>query len=90
MRPSGMTTLLIEIIGWAGAGLILTAYLLLTAGRIAARSIAYQGMNLAGAIGFIVNSGWNGAIPSAALNIVWAGIAIYALVTLGRGRAAQP
>lgn len=83
-----MLELMIEIIGWAGAGLILLAYLLLTAGRIAARSIAYQGLNLAGAIGFIVNSGWNGAIPSAALNVIWAAIAVYALITLGRGRAA--
>lgn len=88
MPASGMTELLIEIVGWAGAGLILIAYLLLTAGRLAARSVTYQGMNLAGAIGFIVNSGWNGAIPSAALNVIWAGIAAYALVTLGRGRAA--
>ena len=84
-----MTHLLIEIVGWAGAGLILLAYLLLTAERIAARSVAYQGLNLAGALGFVINSGWNGAIPSAALNVVWAGIAIYALLTLGRGRAAD-
>jgi hypothetical protein len=31
-------------------------------------------MNVVGAIGFIINSGWNGALPSAALNVVWAGI----------------
>jgi hypothetical protein len=84
-----MTELLIEIIGWTGAGLILLAYLLLTAGRIAARSVAYQAMNLVGALAFVVNSGWNGAIPSAALNVIWAAIAVYALATIGRGRAAH-
>ena len=58
--------LLVEIVGWIGAGLILIAYLLLSAGKLQARSFAYQGMNLAGAVAFVVNSGWNGAIPSAA------------------------
>ena len=76
--------LVIEIVGWAGAGLILLAYLLLSAGRLAARSVLYQGLNLIGAIAFVINSGWNGAIPSATLNVVWAGIAIFALVRMAR------
>jgi hypothetical protein len=37
-------------------------------------------MNIFGAIGFVVNSGWNGAYPSAALNVVWLGIGGYALL----------
>ncbi|MEO6311473.1 MAG: hypothetical protein ABIO47_04250 [Sphingomicrobium sp.] len=36
-------------------------------------------MNVAGAAGFILNSGWNGAIPSAALNVVWMLIGGFAL-----------
>jgi hypothetical protein len=74
----------IEIIGWIGAALILVAYLLLSAGRIPARSAAYQGMNLIGAIAFVINSGWNGAVPSATLNVVWAAIAMFALVRMAR------
>ena len=66
--------------------LILGAYALLTAGKLDARSPAYQWMNVVGAAGFIVNSGWNGAIPSAALNVVWMGIGIYALTRLARTR----
>jgi len=27
----------------------------------------------------VVNSGWNGALPSAALNVIWIGIGTYAL-----------
>jgi hypothetical protein len=77
----------IEIIGWIGAALILLAYLMLTAGRIGAQSIAYQAMNLVGAACFVVNSGWNGAIPSAALNVVWAGIAVFALVRISARRS---
>ncbi len=36
-------------------------------------------MNIVGAAGFVVNSGWNGALPSAALNVIWIGIGVYAL-----------
>jgi hypothetical protein len=79
-----MTVLFIEVIGWAGAGMILLAYLLLSAGRLAARSITYQGLNLVGAIAFVINSGWNGAIPSATLNVIWAGIAVFALVRMAK------
>jgi hypothetical protein len=64
--------------------LILLAYLLLSAGRLAARSVTYQGLNLVGAIAFVINSGWNGAIPSATLNVVWAGIAVFALVRMAK------
>jgi hypothetical protein len=74
-----MLDVAIEVIGWIAALLILAAYGLLTAGKLKADSPAYQWMNVAGAAGFIVNSGWNGAIPSAALNIVWMGIGAVAL-----------
>jgi hypothetical protein len=43
-------------------------------------------MNVFGALGFIVNSYWNGAIPSAALNVVWAGIGIAAITGIVRAR----
>src|SRR5687768_17085201 len=54
---------LVEIAGWTGAFLILLAYLLLSLGRLTGRSALYQGMNVAGAAGFIVNGWWHGAIP---------------------------
>lgn len=74
-----MLDIAIEIIGWVAALLILGAYGLLTAGKLEAQSRAYQWMNVIGALGFIVNSGWNGAVPSAALNVVWMGIGVAAL-----------
>ncbi len=74
---------LIEIAGWGGAALILGAYCLVSAGRLDGRSVAFQVMNVAGAAGFVINSGWNGAIPSAAMNVVWMLIGVY---TLWRGR----
>jgi hypothetical protein len=64
--------------------LILGAYALLTAGKVTAQSPLYQWMNVVGAAGFIINSGWNGAIPSAALNVIWLGIGAYALTRIAR------
>ena len=75
----------IECAGWLGASLILGAYALLTAGRVQSRSAVYQWMNIVGAAGFIINSGWYGAWPSAGLNIVWFAIALYG-ITRGRAR----
>lgn len=72
--------LAIEVIGWIGATLIISAYALLSAGKLQGNSRTYHVMNIFGAIGFVVNSGWNGAYPSAALNVLWIGIAAYALL----------
>ena len=78
--------LAVEVIGWAGAALILGAYALLSTGKLRAESVSYQLMNILGAAGFVVNSGWNGALPSAAMNVIWIGIGLYAL---RRGRRSQ-
>ena len=71
--------LLMEVAGWIGALLILAGYGLLSAGKLDAKSPAYQWLNVVGAIGFIANSSWNGAWPSAALNVIWVGIGVVAL-----------
>ena len=34
------------------------------------------GMNALSATGFIVNSGWNGAYPSAFINVIWLAISL--------------
>jgi len=69
----------IAVSGWTAALLIISAYGLLSFGKIQARSTLYQAMNIAGAVGFIINCAWNNAWPSVALNVVWLGIAFYAL-----------
>jgi hypothetical protein len=61
----------VEIAGWAGAVLILLAYLLLSAEKLTGQSLLYQGMNVVGAAGFVINGWWHGALPSAALNVLW-------------------
>lgn len=80
-----MTPLWIDVVGWIGAGLVLVAYALLSAGKLDARGIVYQLMNVLGAVGMLINGYVRGALPSAALNLVWMGIGIYVLAK-GRGR----
>ena len=68
----------VEVVGWAGASLILFAYLLLSAGKLTGQSLVYQGMNIVGAAGFVINGWWHGAVPSAALNVLWLLIGAFA------------
>ena len=69
----------VEVAGWIGAALILAAYLMLSMGKLTGQSPTYQWMNIVGAAGFVVNGWWIGALPSAALNVVWMGIGGFAL-----------
>lgn len=77
--PAETLELLVEIVGWIGAGLILLGYALVSSGRIQARSVSFQLMNLLGAAGFVINSGFHGAWPSTILNVIWIGIAAASL-----------
>ena len=82
--------LLVDIAGWMAALLILGGYALLTAGKVTARSPSYQWMNVVGAIGFVINSGYFKAWPSAVLNVIWAGIGIVALLQIATKKRAVP
>lgn len=77
----------VEVVGWAAAVMMLTAYVLLNTGRVTSKSKIYQWLNVLSGAGFVVNSGWNGAYPSAAINVVWMGIALYGLSKIAQCRA---
>ena len=79
----------VSISGWMAALLILGAYGLLSFDKIKPSSWVYQAMNIVGAAGFIVNCAYNNAWPSVALNVVWIGIAFYALRRNRRARKYQ-
>jgi hypothetical protein len=75
----------VEVAGWVGALLILAGYLLVSSGKLSGQSLLFQAMNVVGAVGFIINSWWHNAIPSAALNVLWLLIGIVTSVRiLGR------
>lgn len=73
-------------IGWYGVLAILLAYLLLSLDVIAAHSLAYQLLNLTGAVGIIVEALSKKDMQPAVLNAVWACIAVIVLVQLALGR----
>ena len=79
----------VEVAGWAGALLILLAYLLLSMGRVTGQSLLYQGMNIVGAAGFVVNGWWHRALPSAALNVLWLLIGAFASWRIVRKRGSS-
>ena len=77
--------LVVEITGWAGALLVLSAYGLLTMNRVTTVSASYRWLNVAGSAGLVVNATCNGALPAAFLNVVWLAVTLFALA---RTRAA--
>lgn len=78
--------LAIEAAGWVGALLILGSYIGVSAGKLTGQSRTYQWMNVIGAAGFVVNTWWHGAIPSAVLNVVWFAVGLITLRKLSSGR----
>lgn len=82
-----MANYLIEIVGWAAAALLLSAYVLLTMGKITSASKKYQWLNVLAGAGLIVNSGWNGAYPSVFINVVWMAVGLYGVFGRPAARA---
>ena len=66
-----MENLFIEIIGWVGAGFLLSAYALNSYGRIASNSLTYQILNMIGSICLIANTIYHNALPSTLINVIW-------------------
>jgi len=71
--------LVIEMMGWLSAALILSAYLLVSTGKLGGQSGVFQWMNVAGSLGMMLNTAWHGAIPSVVLNAAWMLIGLFAL-----------
>ncbi len=77
----------VPAVGWMGAALFLIAYCLVSQGRLHAKSRAYQGLNIAGAVGLAISNGSHGALPSATLNLVWICVGVHAMNARRRGRS---
>jgi hypothetical protein len=69
----------IEFLGWIGTGMVLLAYYLVSAKKVDGRSVMFQQLNLWGSVAILINSWFHNAFPSVALNIIWIGIALFAL-----------
>jgi len=77
-------SILVEIIGWIGTFLLLTAYVLVSFKKLEGDSIRYQMMNVVAGLCLVTNTLYHGAYPPSFLNAVWSIIAVVAIVTIGR------
>ncbi|NWK98840.1 hypothetical protein DM806_24885 [Sphingobium lactosutens] len=78
--------LLVEIAGWAGAVLVLAAYVGVSTGRLSGGSATFQWLNAIGATLFVLNTWWHGAFPSMVLNVIWSIVGFSTLWRIGRRR----
>lgn len=73
---------LIEILGWYGTIAIILAYILVSFSILPANSLWYQILNGTGAIGIVLISLYKKAYQPGILNIIWALIAIIAIINI--------
>jgi len=69
-------SLLIDVAGWSGAGVVTVAYGFVSYGWVDGRSGLYQTLNAVAGLLLAVNTAWHHAWPSAIVNVIWTGIAI--------------
>lgn len=72
----------IEIFGWIGAVLILLAYALSNFGVLSPASFTYQALNILGAGAIVYHSLIRKDYQPAVLNIIWALVAVLAVVKI--------
>jgi hypothetical protein len=82
-----MERLVVDGLGWVGAVALLVAYGLVSTRRVEGDAFPYQLLNAAGSVFLIVNTAYYGAYPSAALNLVWGGVAMHTLWSRSRRSA---
>ena len=73
-----------DVIGWVGATALLVAYAMLSHKKLEADSSTYQLLNVSGSILLAANTIFYGSYPSTFVNLIWAGIAVFAIVTRNR------
>ena len=71
---------LLELIGWAGAGMLLVGFALNLFQKITADSTTYLLLNLFGSLLLLYNAYENGAYPFVAVNFVWVVFSAFKLI----------
>jgi hypothetical protein len=77
-----MRNIITETLGWYGVIAIVGAYTLLSLGILPSTSLTFQMLNLTGAIGIVVDAIDDKDMQPAVLNIIWAVIALVAIVKI--------
>ena len=76
--------ILLNLLGWAGAFLLLLAYALVSFKKLEADSQTYQWLNITASVLLLVNTIYYGAYPSSFVNAAWTIIAFFAILTIRR------
>lgn len=74
--------MLIEIIGWIGTILLITAYLLISLEKVNGTNKLYQLMNLAGAVAIGIKAFSNSTWQVVTVEIFWGAVSILALARI--------
>ena len=69
----------INVVGWAGALVVLLAYALVSTRRVEGDSVFFKVLNISGAGLLSVNTFYWGAYPSSFVNVIWIRIGGYAV-----------
>lgn len=78
--------LFIDLVGWIGSAFVVAAYALNMFNRMKADSLPYYALNILGSACLIANTLYHHAVPSAVVNMVWVGLAVWAMVRPGKKR----
>jgi hypothetical protein len=70
-----------DAIGWVGAAALLVAYAMVSHKKLEGDSATYQLLNISGSLLLAANTIFYGSYPSTFVNLIWAGIAIFAIAT---------
>ena len=81
-----MDTLITDIIGMAGTGLVVLAYYLLQLEKVASNSLSYNLMNLFGAIFLLISLCFTFNLASFVIELFWIGASLIGLWKIWRHR----
>lgn len=73
-----------DTIGWVGATALLIAYAMVSHRKLEGDSATYQLLNISGSILLAANTIFYGSYPSTFVNLIWAGIAFFSIMTRKR------
>ena len=73
-----------DAIGWVGAIALLIAYAMVSHKKLEADSAMYQLLNISGSLLLAANTIFYGSYPSTFVNLIWAGIAVFAIAVRKR------
>lgn len=81
-----MTDLTIDILGWIGSLLLVTAYWLNSKNLINAQTKIYQLLNIVGSLTLMINTFYYGAYPSSSVNIIWLLMGLYHIAKIFKNK----